>query len=162
MNAIKLLQEQHREVEQLFKQFEEAQEDAQALRKLFIEVADALEMHATIEERHFYPGVKTDETKAMLNESVQEHLSVRRIIADLLDLNPRDERFSAGFKTLMEQVEHHVHEEEVELFPKVLSAFSEEELEKLGALMENTLAELMAEGEPHEETPSRTGLPPRV
>src|SRR5687768_6594917 len=82
MNAIKLLKQQHREVEALFKQLEKAK-SARPRQKAFEQIADKLAVHATIEERHFYPSVKRRQTEEMLLEAVEEHLGVKRVIADM-------------------------------------------------------------------------------
>jgi hemerythrin superfamily protein len=155
MNAIKMLKQQHREVEKLFKQFEAAK-SAGPRGKVFNEIADALAVHATIEERHFYPGVKESQTEDLLLESVEEHLEIKRVIADLLDMDADEDEFMAKVKVLQEDVEHHVEEEEGELFPKVEKMFDDEALETLGAAMEETAEELQREGNPREAIPGET------
>jgi hemerythrin superfamily protein len=154
VNALDLLKQQHDEVKALFKQFQKA--DGDGKEELFDEIADALAMHAAIEEQHFYPATKDDRTEELLQEAVEEHLSVKRIIADMLEMEPSDPQFDAKCKVLEEQVEHHVEEEERELFPKVRKGHSKQELEDLGALMEQT-AEEMKDGEPRFEVPAETG-----
>jgi hemerythrin superfamily protein len=155
MNAIKMLKQQHREVEKLFKQLEAAK-SAGPRTKAFYEIADALAVHATIEERHFYPGVKETQTEDILLESVEEHLEIKRVIADLLDMDADEDEFMAKVKVLQEDIEHHVEEEEGELFPKVEKLFDDEALESLGAAMEETAEELRREGNPREAIPGET------
>ena len=155
MNAIDLLEQQHREVEKLFKKIEKAGPDEK--EKLFDELADSLAVHAAIEEQHFYPATKDARTEELLQEAVEEHLSVKRIIADLLEMEPDDAQFDAKIKVLQEQVEHHVEEEEGELFPKVRKLHSKDELEDLGVLMEQTAEELKEQGAPRMEVPKETG-----
>ena len=155
MNAIKMLKQQHREVEKLFKQFEAAK-SAKPRRETFNEIADALALHAAIEERHFYPSVKKQQTEDILLESVEEHLEIKRAIADLLELETDDDSFDAKVKVLQEDVEHHVEEEETELFPKVEKLFDEEELEAIGEAMEETQDELKREGNPRDAIPGET------
>ena len=155
MNAIKMLKQQHREVEKLFKQLEAAK-SAGPRTKTFNEIADALAIHATIEERHFYPGVKERETEDILLESVEEHLEIKRVIADLLEMDADEAEFMAKVKVLQEDVEHHVEEEEGELFPKVEKLFDDEALETLGAAMEETAEELRRDGNPREAIPGET------
>src|SRR5438045_8106815 len=116
MSAIDMLESQHREVEGLFEEFEKAR-GPQQKQKVFEQIADKLAVHSTIEEKHFYPAAKSKETEELLTESVEEHLSVKRLIADLLALETADETFEAKVNVLKEQVEHHVQEEEEELFP---------------------------------------------
>ena len=155
MNAIDLLKQQHREVEKLFKKIEKAGPDEK--ERLFDGLADALAVHAAIEEQHFYPATKDARTEELLEEAVEEHLSVKRIIADLLEMEPDDAQFDAKIKVLQEQVEHHVEEEEQELFPKVQKLHSKDELEDLGMLMEQTAEELKEQGAPRMEVPKETG-----
>ena len=155
MNAIDLLKQQHREVEKLFKKIEKAGPDEK--EKLFDGLGDALAVHAAIEEQHFYPATKDARTEELLEEAVEEHLSVKRIIADLLEMEPDDAQFDAKIKVLQEQVEHHVEEEEGELFPKVQKLHSKDELEDLGVLMEQTAEELKEQGAPRMEVPKETG-----
>jgi len=121
MNAIKMLKQQHREVEKLFKQFESAK-SAGPRQKAFEEIADALAVHATIEEKHFYPAVKKAQTEDILLEAVEEHLEIKRVIADLLEMDGGEDQFAAKVKVLQEDVEHHVEEEEGEMFPKCRKA----------------------------------------
>ncbi|MFL5446221.1 MAG: hemerythrin domain-containing protein [Myxococcales bacterium] len=154
MNAIDLLKKQHEEAKELLSALEEA--EVEDKEELFEKLADALAMHAAIEEQHFYPATKDDRTEELLQEAVEEHLSVKRLIADLLDMPPSEAQFDAKVKVLKEQLEHHIEEEEGELFPKVKKAHKAQELEDLGALMEATAAEL-EQSEPRYQVPLETG-----
>jgi len=154
MNAIDLLEKQHEEAKELLSSLEEA--EVEDKEELFEKLADALATHAAIEERHFYPATKDDRTEDLLHEAVEEHLSVKRLIADLLDLSPSDPQFDAKVKVLKEQVEHHIEEEEGELFPKVKKAHSAQELDDLGVLMEETAEELL-QSQPRNQVPLETG-----
>jgi len=155
VNAIDLLEKQHREVEQLFKKFEKAEAEEEKQR-LFEEIGDKLAIHAGIEEKHFYPATRTARTEDELREAVEEHLSVKRIIADLLEMEPSNPQFEPKVLVLKEQVEHHVEEEEEELFPKVKKMLSRDELDDLGTVMEDLAQELEA-GAPRESVPAETG-----
>lgn len=156
MNAIELLKEQHDEVEKLFKRYEKLGDNANGERReLFIMIADRLSAHATIEELYFYPAVKAARTEDKLLEALEEHLGAKRIIADLLDMEPGDENFDAKMKVLQETIEHHVEEEEGDLFPKVKKLLSEDQLLSLGVQMKEEFEELM-ENEPRNEVPAQT------
>jgi hemerythrin superfamily protein len=155
VNAIELLKKQHEEAKKLFSRLEAAEDEEKA--ELFEQLADALAVHATIEEKHFYPATKSARTEELLQEAVEEHLSVKRVIADLLEMSPEDAQFDAKVTVLREQVEHHVEEEEGELFPKVKKMLGEDELEDLGVVMEDTAEELEAGGAPRESVPAETG-----
>ncbi len=155
MDALELLTEQHDEVDELFTQIEAA-EDPAAKSQLFIKLADCLAAHATIEEKLFYPAVMAKPTQDLLLESVEEHLSVKRVLADLMELKVEDEEFDAKLSVMKEQVEHHAREEEEgELFPKVRKLLSKDELDGLGGDMATMFMELM-ENEPRRNVPSET------
>jgi len=162
MNAIDMLKKQHREVEKLFAKFEALGESAaKSKQRVFNDIADALAMHATIEEKHFYPAVKAKRTEDILLEALEEHLSVKRIIADLLQLEPSDDTFDAKVKVLKEQVEHHVGEEEEDLFPKVAKVLSASELVELRGQLEATM-DVLERGKPREAVPRETDAAPRL
>jgi len=160
MNAIDLLTQQHREVEELFEKFETAGEGAKKTKeRLCQEIGDALAVHATIEERIFYPESKQEKTEDLLRESVEEHLAVKKLLADIMESDLEDPQFEAKIKVLKEQVEHHVEEEERELFPLVAKSCSKEELEDMGSRMEDLAEELEDEGQPRASIPEQTDKP---
>jgi hemerythrin superfamily protein len=101
--------------------------------------------HVLIEEQHFYPAVKAKRTEDILLESLEEHLSLKRLIADLLELPVTDEHYEAKLHVLKEQAEHHHEEEEEHLFPKVKKLLNDDELNELGQLMADAQQELLAE-----------------
>ncbi|HTO97414.1 MAG TPA: hemerythrin domain-containing protein [Myxococcales bacterium] len=154
MSAIELLKKQHQEVKKLFGKIEKAREGKE---ELFEQIADELAVHATIEEKIFYPATKSARTEELLHEAVEEHLAVKRLIADMLKMSPEDEQFDAKVTVLKEQVEHHVEEEEGELFPKVQKMLGKDELEDLGVAMEEMMNDLKAGGAPREAVPAETG-----
>src|SRR3954451_11303262 len=155
MSAIDLLESQHREVEKLFQKIEKTSKGEEKIR-LFEEIADKLAIHATIEEHHFYPAVKEKRTEDILLESLQEHLAVKRVLADLLENDVEDETFDAQLKVLNETVSHHVEEEEDDLFPKVRKILSKDQLEAVGQAMSLEQSELEEKGAPHEAIPRQT------
>ena len=157
MNAIELLKSQHREVEDLFEKFEKS-DKSPVRRKLVEEICDKLTVHASIEERHFYPAVKAKQTEDILLEALEEHLAAKRVMADLLDLKPSDETFEPKVKVLKEQIEHHVEEEEEELFPKVAKLLDADELLALGQEMTATQVELERARKPRESVREETDV----
>jgi hemerythrin superfamily protein len=161
MDAIELLESQHREVEDLFSQIEETS-DTSAKAELFDELADKLAIHAAIEEHHFYPSVKAERTEDILLESLEEHLSIKRILADLLQTDADDDTFDAKIKVLKETVTHHVDEEESDLFPKVRKLFDEERREALGQEMSAEQAELEEQGNARDMVPAETDQPATI
>jgi hemerythrin superfamily protein len=147
-DAIAMLEGQHREVEALFAKLEKAGDGAKK-KALATELADKLAIHASIEERDFYPAVKAKRTEDILLESLEEHLGIKRVLADLMATSPGDDTFDAKAKVLKEQVEHHVKEEEEDLFPKVRKIFDAETLTAIAQQMAATQDELQTKGDPH-------------
>jgi hemerythrin-like domain-containing protein len=159
MDAIQMLMGQHREVDELFEHIE-ASKDAEERWETFEELADRLAIHATIEERHFYPAVREQQTEEILLESLEEHLSIKRILADMLPLDgAQDAIFDAKLAVLKEQVQEHVQEEERELFPKVKKLLDQEMLDAIAEDMIATQEELLDEGEPRAAIPDETQHP---
>jgi hemerythrin superfamily protein len=150
MDAVDLLESQHREVESLFEQLREA-ESARERSELFAELADQLAAHAKIEETIFYPKVCDEDTSKLLHHSVEEHLSVKRVIAELLEMEPSDAQFMRKIDELEELVRDHVEDEELELFPQVRE--SDIDLEALARRLEKRFADLIA-AEPRSEVPN--------
>jgi hypothetical protein len=157
MNALDLLKSQHRIVERLFKMIEETIETDEK-DMLADELADNLAAHATIEERLFYPAAFGENTQDMLREAVEEHLSVKRLLADLLATTAEDDSFDAKIKVLKEQIDHHVEEEEGELFKQVKHTLEKKTLEELGMQMEAMFEDEMA-GEPAEKIADQLSEP---
>ncbi|MCY1043772.1 hemerythrin domain-containing protein [Corallococcus sp. bb12-1] len=156
MNALELLKQQHEEVSKLFKKYEKlADHNDEERQELFEQIADRLGAHAKIEELYLYPALKTDDTEDKLREAAEEHLVVKRLIADLLGMEADDEEFDAKMKVLQENVEHHVEEEEDDLFKSARKLLSKEQLEDLGIQMEEEFDSMM-EGEPRMEVPEET------
>ena len=154
MDATKLLKSQHAEVKALFGKFESARGPSQK-QALFDQIADALAGHCTIEEKILYPSVYVGPVKDALKEAVEEHLGAKRAIADLLKMKPTDEQFDAKMAVLKELVEHHVEEEEGDLFPKVEKTFAKEELDAMGDQVKALFDEL-EKGEPRKNVPAET------
>src|ERR1700759_1530636 len=119
LDVLEILTSQHSEVDELIEQLESGKGDRAAL---FSELADKLAAHALVEEKIFYPAAMTRETSDMLHESVEEHLEIKRLLADMLELDPSsdEDEFDAKLSVLKENVSHHAHEEEeAKLFPKL-------------------------------------------
>jgi hemerythrin superfamily protein len=144
MDAIKLLKQQHREVEALWKKFEKAEED-DVKEALFNEIADNLAVHASIEERYFYPAVRARQTEEQLEEAYDEHLEVKKLLVDAMNGTDKP-GFDGMVAAIMGAVMHHVEEEEEELFPTVKKIMEPEALEALGQLMEGEATTLLEAG----------------
>ena len=155
MDAIKLLTSQHRALEALLKVGLAAQKP-RARSAALVEVGDELTKHLTSEEELFYPEVKARQTEDILLESLEEHLSLKRLLADLLVLDTDDATWEAKFKVLKEQTEHHHEEEEEHLFPKVAKMLSANELNVLGRAMLDLQHRLQKAGDPREAVADQT------
>jgi hemerythrin superfamily protein len=119
-DAISMLTAEHREVSTMFKQYEELGDRAKASKKkLADQICTALTLHAAIEEEIFYPALreKSKEAADLLDEALVEHAGAKDLIAQLQEMDPEDDLYDAKVKVLGEQIEHHVGEEEGEMFP---------------------------------------------
>jgi hemerythrin superfamily protein len=154
-DVLELLTSQHEEVDALFEALESREGDRRAL---FTELADKLAAHAAAEEKVFYPAIMAKETNELLQESVEEHLAIKRVLSDLITMNLDDDSFYAKLSVLKEQVAHHAHkEEEEELFPKVKKLFNADERLGLGNEVLAVFEKLM-EAHPYRKVPSETAM----
>ena len=139
MDAIVLLKEDHKTVNALFKEFEKTKQSAAAptKRKLVDTIIRELTTHAYIEETIFYPAARAGapDTTDHILESVEEHHVVAWLLSELQHLNPSDETFDAKVTVLIENVRHHVEEEEKDWFPDVRAALGRKRLVELGEEM---------------------------
>jgi hemerythrin-like domain-containing protein len=146
-NAIDLLKADHAHVKALFQQYEAAGHRAHHKKQgIAEEVFAELEVHTTLEEGLFYPAMKrkTDQDgKDLVAEAMEEHHVVTTLMDELKGLDPKDERYDAKFKVLMENVEHHIEEEEEEMFPEAEEVLGER-LERLGTQMQERKQQLTA------------------
>ncbi|MET9397109.1 hemerythrin domain-containing protein [Kitasatospora sp. NPDC002965] len=139
MDGIVLLKDDHKTVEKLFKEFEKAGAAAHKhKREIADKVIEELTVHTWIEEKIFYPAAReaAPDTKDHVLESVEEHHVVLWMLSELAGLDPADERFDAKMSVLMENVRHHVEEEEKEWFPEVRKTMGRNRLTELGEQME--------------------------
>jgi len=119
-DAIALLKQDHANVKALFKEFEELGDRAFASKKrLADKICLELTRHATAEEEIFYPAVRaaSKEAEDLVDEATVEHSSAKDLIAQIGEMDPHDELFDAKVKVLGEYINHHVKEEEGEMFP---------------------------------------------
>jgi hemerythrin-like domain-containing protein len=137
MNAITLLEEDHRKMKKLLSELESTTERGVKTREeLFATVKDELTVHETIEEEIFYPALKEHpKTKEITLEAYEEHHVVDMVMAEIEGVRFDDERWGAKFKVMKENIEHHIEEEEKEMFKQARQAFEQDELEALGERM---------------------------
>jgi len=137
-DAIVLLKQDHKTVEQLFRKFEQAGDKAFATKRGLVgSIIKELTTHAYIEETIFYPEARkaAPETEDHVLESVEEHHVVVWMLSELAKLEPDAENFDAKVTVLIENVRHHVEEEEQDWFPEVRKAMGRKRLQELGARM---------------------------
>lgn len=135
MDPFKLLEADHRNVEKLFTQLESA--SGAAKLRVFEQIRTELELHTHIEEKIFYPALeKPEETHDLTLEAYEEHAVVKTLLKELGRARTASEEWEAQAKVLKENVEHHVQEEENELFQKAEDALNQEDLEALGERMQ--------------------------
>ena len=134
MNAFTLLKTDHENVAGILASIEETTERAVKGRdELFARLKAELDLHAKIEEEIFYPALEEpEETREVTLEAYEEHRLVKQLLTEL-EAEPKDtEEWTAKFTVLKENIEHHVEEEEGEMFKKARTVLNEEEIETLG------------------------------
>lgn len=155
MNVIDLLKKDHRTVEDLFSQFEQASEPKRK-RAILDEIVRDLSVHAAIEEEVFYPAVQealAERGDELVGESLREHADMKLLLADLDTASPGDARFDANVMRLKQEVEHHVQEEEGEVMPDMSGKVSQGILDDLGR--EAQQAKGRAPTRPHPHAPDQ-------
>lgn len=131
-NALSILKQDHETVKEIFNEFEKA-EDKRRKLKLVEKAITELKIHAAIEEEIFYPAVRPEMEKDIMNEANEEHHVAKLLIAELDQMDGSEEHFDAKFIVLAENIRHHVKEEEGEMFPHVRAL--DIDLEALGRKM---------------------------
>lgn len=137
MNALEVLKQDHQKVKGLFQEARQGT-DRNKRKELFDKIDTQLEIHTHIEETVFYPAIEEhEEFKDMVAEALEEHQEAKMLLDELEELGADNHDFSSKLQQLMEAVEHHVEEEEGEMFPKIREVFDEDELEQLGQELES-------------------------
>jgi hemerythrin-like domain-containing protein len=142
-----MLKSDHQKVKDLFRQYEAAADRAyQKKQRIDEEVFTELEVHTTLEEELFYPAMKRkadQDGKDLVAEAIEEHHVVATLMEELKGLDPKDERYDAKFTVLMENVAHHIEEEEGEMFPEAEEVLGDR-LERLSQQMQERKQQLTA------------------
>ena len=137
MNAIDLLKEDHDKVDKLFQKVKATPDGDH--KDLFEQIKAELDVHTHIEETIFYPKLKEDgddELKDIVLEGIEEHRQAKMFLKELASLADESEKFDPKLKVLMEDIAHHVQEEEGQMFPMIKEQFDEFTLQELGKEME--------------------------
>jgi hypothetical protein len=145
--AVKLLKQDHREVEGWFDEYEQLEDEADKLA-LFNQIALALKVHTTIEEEIFYPEERGEVEDDMLDEAYVEHDGAKKLIAEIEAMKPSDEYYDAKVKVLGEYIKHHVKEEEQPGGIFAQAKKGDEDLDAMGERLKARKEELMAEMAP--------------
>ena len=147
-DATALLAKDHKDVKALFKRYEKlakAEADAGEREELAAQICEMLEAHTTVEEEIFYPAVREAQVDAdLLDEAEVEHASAKDLISQIRSMSPDDDLYDAKVSVLGEYVNHHVEEEEGQMFPKARRA--KVDLEGLGEQIKSRKEALQAEG----------------
>jgi hemerythrin-like domain-containing protein len=137
MNAIELLKEDHDKVDKLFQQVKATEESEHSA--IFEKINKELEVHTHIEETIFYPRMLEEgdeELQSIVKEGIEEHRQAKMFLRELSALAEDSEKFEPKLKVLMEDIEHHVQEEEGDMFKMIEKQFDAAVLEELGSEME--------------------------
>ena len=137
MNAIELLKEDHDKVDKLFQQVKATEENEHPA--LFEQIKMELDVHTHIEETIFYPKMLEEgdeELQSIVKEGIEEHRQAKMFLRELSNLAEDSEKFEPKLTVLMEDIEHHVQEEEGEMFKLAEEQIDASVLDELGAEME--------------------------
>jgi hemerythrin superfamily protein len=154
MDATRLLEHDHREVEDLFNQFESATGQTGQKGEIANKIIRELSIHAAIEEEVFYPEVKAvvPDGEGIVDHSLEEHQEVKELLAELEKMDPGDAGFHQKVEKVISDVSEHVQEEEGEMFPKLREAISADDLMQIGQKLEQ--AKGRAPTRPHPMAPN--------
>ena len=141
MDAINLLTSQHQEVKALFDQVKTMGVGSQK-QKIVRQICEKLTIHDKLEQDVFYPAAKT-EAKDLVLEGLEEHHLMKIVLKQLAELEPSDETYNAKVKVLIDVVQHHIQEEEGQMFPKCQKALGKDKLQQIGQQMQAMTQELM-------------------
>jgi DUF438 domain-containing protein len=123
MDALKLLKQDHDKVKKAVKKFEKMDHESNAAQELAAQTIADIKLHAAVEEEVFYPALREAiDDDDLMNEAMVEHKSAKLLIEDLESMRPSDPMFAASFTVLGEYIDHHVKEEEGEMFKKARKA----------------------------------------
>jgi hemerythrin superfamily protein len=144
VNALELLEQDHRQVEEWFDEYDELSDDEPRKAELAEKLCLALKVHTKIEEEIFYPQAReATKDKDLLDEAVVEHATVKNLISEIEKMEVGDDLYDAKIRVMGEMVKQHIKEEEEELFPEVERA--KMDLDALGKELAELKDELMSE-----------------
>jgi hemerythrin superfamily protein len=143
-NAIEVLEQDHREVEEWFDEYDQLQDNDDRKAELAEKICLSLKVHARIEEEIFYPQAReATKDNDLIDEAIVEHAAVKHLIGEIESMEVGEELYDAKIRVLGEMVKQHIKEEEEELFPEVASA--KMDAETVGKELAERKEELMSE-----------------
>ena len=153
IDGVQVLINDHRTVEDLFQQYEKADDPGEQTR-IVHQVIHELAIHGEIEELLFYPRVRTSVSDGndLADEAIHEHVEIKQTLNELDKMSATDAGFHERMRELMAEVRHHVEEEETEMFPKIREAMPAEQLNKLGTSLQG--AKKLVPTRPHPSAPT--------
>ncbi len=137
INAVALIKQDHRAVEKLYREYKAGAEKSEERGVLAEKICTSLDMHAKMEEKHFYPALQKEvkgKDELLIVEAYAEHLGMKALLKTVKAM-PEGRIREGTLKALMEAVKHHVKEEEEEMLPQAQKVLGEEKLEALGKKM---------------------------
>lgn len=152
-DGIQVLVDDHREVENLFQQYEKSDDTGEQTR-IVHQVIHELAVHGEIEELLFYPRLRAalPDGNSLADEAVHEHLEIKQTLNKLDKMTAEDDGFATLMQSLMAEVRHHVEEEENDIFPKIREAVAADQLDKLGTSLQG--AKAIVPTRPHPSAPT--------
>jgi hemerythrin superfamily protein len=145
-DAVSMLKQDHKKVKRLLNEFEDAESDQRV--ELLNQIEFEIKVHMKIEEEIFYPAfkeaVRSEDDKQKFFEALEEHHITSVVMREIESADPESEQFEAKGKVLKDLIEHHVEEEEGEMFPKAKKAIGAAELRRLGEAMKSRKETLMS------------------
>ena len=146
-----MLASQHRRAEDLLRQVASA--TGESRRKLVLDLADALTVHTSLEERYFYPAVYDASTQELLLNALDQHITIKRELAELLRADAASDAFAVELRCLADEVARHIGDEENDLFPRVAAMLDAHQRDSLAQVMTGAIDDL-------EDPEFREGVPP--
>ena len=138
MDLYQLLKQDHQKAKRLFEQLSDTSDRAVKSReRLFAQLKQELELHTEVEEQHFYPALRdNDETRDLIEEALEEHNEVKEMLEELDGADMDHDSWAEQLAELQENVEHHVAEEEMQLFPRAQKVLKKEQADEIAAAIE--------------------------
>jgi iron-sulfur cluster repair protein YtfE (RIC family) len=138
MDLYQLLKQDHQKAKRLFEQLSDTSDRAVKSReRLFTQLKQELELHTEVEEQHFYPALRDqEETRDLVEEALEEHSAVKEMLEELDSADKEDDGWVEQLAELQENVEHHIQEEETQLFPRAQKVLKKEAADKIAAAIE--------------------------